>query len=443
MDELNRSSISAKQHPAVQDREGWQSFWAERGQAWRTEPEIDEERQAELAARRSIVPDVLQGIYPFKGMKLKRADIEWLLATHENGRGPVDYHDPGQSERVGLDLRGADLSFTHLQKLPLARTIGDVSWRTWDRLTEKQHRMAAMQLQHADLKDAYLEGSSLEYANLEGADLRGCHLEEVNLGSANMQGVYCEGAHLEGADLWYAHLRGAFLWRVHLQGARLFETYLDGAHLDGLELADEKQVGPRLVDTHWEHANLSVVNWSQMRMLGDEYRARQKERDGKLKDRTLRLQEFEEAVRANRQLAVALQVQGLNEDAARFLYRAQILQRKVLALQGGKKLGPYLFSLLLALLTGYGYRMWRILIAYVLLILLFAGLYYGLDLNHLPHINLPDALILSVTAFHGRVFSSPFQLGSPQGVVTACEAVIGFLFEGIFIAMLTQRFFGR
>jgi hypothetical protein len=50
---------------------------------------------------------------------------------------------------------------------------------------------------------------------------------------------------------------------------------------------------------------------------------------------------------------------------------------------------------------------------------------------------------VSVTAFHGRVFSSSFLPGSPQSTVTAFEAVTGLIFEGVFIAMLTQRFFGR
>src|SRR6266566_2508465 len=256
MDEPEAPSTSGESRPRAQDRETWKAFWAKQGQEWRTEPEIDAERQAELAARRSITPDVAQGIYPFRGMKLKRADIEWLLATHEHGRGPVDYHDQSQRDRAGLDLRGADLSYAQLQNLPLARTIGDVTWRTWDNLTEKQHHMAAMQLQHADLKGAYLEGSSLEYANLEGADLRRCHLEEANLGSTNMQRAYCEQAHL------------------------------DGARLDGLVLADENHVGPRLVDTHWGDANLAVVDWSQVRILGEEHEARQKEREGKVKDRS-------------------------------------------------------------------------------------------------------------------------------------------------------------
>src|SRR5947209_12054460 len=186
------SSMLGEQSPGEQERADWPAFWANQGQPWRTEPEIDAQRQVELAACRNITPAILQGIYPFKGMKLQRADIEWLLATHENGRGPVDYHDESQRDRVGLDLRGADLSHAQLQNLPLARTIGDVTWRTWTNLTEKQHRMAAIQLQHADLKGAHLEEAALEYANLEQADLRACHLEKVNLGTASLQGAYCE-----------------------------------------------------------------------------------------------------------------------------------------------------------------------------------------------------------------------------------------------------------
>lgn len=441
MHEMEASTASVEQHSRSPKGETWQADWAEQGQPWRTEPEISAERQAELATRRCVTPDVLHGIYPFSGMKLKRADVEWLLATHEDGRGPVDYHDPSQSRRVGLDLRGADLSYAQLQNLPLARLVADVTWRTWENLTEKQHRKAAIQLQHADLKGAFLEGASLEYANLEGADLRGCHLEEANLGTANMQRAYCEGAHFEGADLWYAHLGGAFLWRAHFQGARFYEAHLQSAHLDGLVLANEDHIGPRLVDTHWEDANLAVVDWSQIRMLGDEYEARQMESEGTRKELAVCRKEFEDAVRANRQLAMALQAQGLNEDAARFFYRSQVLQRKVFALQRPRKLGSYLFSWLLALLTGYGYRMWRIIICYLVLIALYATLYYTLSLSH--HISVLEAIILSVTAFHGRVFSSPFQLASAQGIVEACEAVNGLIFEGIFIAMLTQRFFGK
>ena len=50
-------------------------------------------------------------------------------------------------------------------------------------------------------------------------------------------------------------------------------------------------------------------------MLGDEYKARQKS-----KDNAERLDEYEKAVLANCQLAIALQNQGLNKEAAQFAY---------------------------------------------------------------------------------------------------------------------------
>jgi hypothetical protein len=71
-------------------------------------------------------------------------------------------------------------------------------------------------------------------------------------------------------------------------------------------------------------------------ILGDELVAEQKNKpDGTMKDHQARLNEYRAAVRANRQLAVALQ--ALNEEAARFAYRAQRLQRIVYRPQ--KKLG--------------------------------------------------------------------------------------------------------
>src|SRR5215472_11192057 len=98
MDQPDASSTFAEQYKSTQGGWTWKEFWATQGLEWRTEPEIDAERQGELAARRSITPDIAQGIYSFKDMKLSRADIEWLLATHENGGGPVDYHDQSQRD---------------------------------------------------------------------------------------------------------------------------------------------------------------------------------------------------------------------------------------------------------------------------------------------------------------------------------------------------------
>jgi hypothetical protein len=105
--------------------EEWREYWQAKGLPWvRTEPEIDAKRQEELSEHRAITPNIEQGIYPFRGMKLSRADVEWLLATHENGRGPVIWSDESQRRRNGLDLRGADLRGENLSRLPLARVRG-------------------------------------------------------------------------------------------------------------------------------------------------------------------------------------------------------------------------------------------------------------------------------------------------------------------------------
>jgi hypothetical protein len=89
----NNKQIHVLQRPANDDQEAWKIYWQAQGQLWRTEPEICAERQDYLTERLKCVPDIEQGVYAFKGEKLNRADIEWLLATHENGRGPIDWSD--------------------------------------------------------------------------------------------------------------------------------------------------------------------------------------------------------------------------------------------------------------------------------------------------------------------------------------------------------------
>ena len=133
--------------PAADDRDGWRAHWATQGQPWRTEPEIDQERQTELEHCLAIVPEIEKGIYPFKGMKLSRADIEWLLATHEHGRGPVSWNDESQRERRGLDLRGAALQYVNLNNLPLARLKAGLGENEMFDANEEQYAQASICLQ--------------------------------------------------------------------------------------------------------------------------------------------------------------------------------------------------------------------------------------------------------------------------------------------------------
>jgi uncharacterized protein YjbI with pentapeptide repeats len=437
---------------------------------WRTEPEIDTERQRFLAGCLATIPDFKQGIYPFKDVKLTRADIEWLLITHEGGRGPVDWTDVQQRNRIGLDLRGAELRRVDLRNLPLTRMRSGLTRDEWNLTTLEQRYMAGVHLQGANLSQAHLEGAVLQGAHLDSATLRGTHLEEANLFRAYLKDAYLRGAHLEEAKLRGTHMEGAYLPEAHLQGTDLRNAFFDSAsNLERITLNEAKHGCALLADVQWGSVNLSVVNWLQLKILGDEYKARQREisiparterEKGKL------LEDYHEAVRAYRQLASAMRTQGMNEEAIPFAYRAQLLQRKVFWRQvvwgqvGSletetpqrelrqnaqdiwrriRSFAAYVFSWFLDILAGYGYKPGRSLFIYILMITVFASCYYLIG-----HLSPSEALIFSVTSFHGRgFFPGTFTLSNPVTGLAAFEAVVGLFIEISFIATFTQRFFGR
>ena len=103
-------------------------------------------------------------------------------------------------------------------------------------------------------------------------------------------------------------------------------------------------------------------------------------------------------------------------------------------------LGAWLFSWFLFLLAGYGYKLWRSFLAYLLVIGTFTALYLLLD----PCLAWYEAIVVSMTAFHGRGFSpNTFSPGDPLSIASAVEAFFGLLIEVTFIATLTRRFFGQ
>jgi uncharacterized protein YjbI with pentapeptide repeats len=452
MSEQDSSQLSSPQQPATNDPTLWKAYWEKLDQPWRTEPEIDKNRQEELAKRLdSIDPDILRGIYPFKNIepKLNRADLEWLLVTHENGRGPVDWGDESQRGRKGLDLRGADLCHLDLRNLPLARMCGGLLWEEWLSANEEPSDMAAVSLEEADLSNADLQGAILTGACLKGVVLKEAHLEEADLREANLREAILSRAHLEKADLEDAHLEGAYLFRAYLAEADLSGTHLMEARLDRANLCSEKHIGPWLADIYWNNVNLAVVDWSQVKVLADEHEAEQKKSDDdNMKDRSTRFNEYMIAARANRQLAIALQSQGLNEDAAPFAFGAEKLQRKVFWFQmigqhvkikqRIQSLGKWLFSWFLNLFTGYGFKPGRWLIVYLGTITVFAVLHYFVVK---PHPTVFNAIVMSVLNLHGRPF-----LNSPSGLeggINIVEAFFGLVVEAVLIAIITERIFLR
>src|SRR5436309_7083074 len=137
------------------------SSWQATDLPWRTEADIDSERKVYLGERLAITPDIRQGVYPFKDVTLSRADVEWLLATHEDRHGPTDWSDKRERTHPGLDLRGADLRQVNLSGLPLARMLGGRNWVAEFPSADEQRDMARLHLEGADLGGAHLEEAFL------------------------------------------------------------------------------------------------------------------------------------------------------------------------------------------------------------------------------------------------------------------------------------------
>jgi uncharacterized protein YjbI with pentapeptide repeats len=389
--------------------------WAQQGQPWRTEPEIDAERQKYLEERRHRGSEERRFVLPLKNIPLSRADIEWLLATHDNGCGPVNWNGLGQRERKGLDLYRADLRGADLSELPLA---------------------------NSDLSGAHLEKANIYGAHLEGANLAYAHLEEVNLSGTHLENAVLVDAHLENANLQSAHLEGTKLMDAHLEGAHLASSYLDTeTDLHNIRLFNQKMGGVVLADVRWGDVNLAVADWSVLSILGDERIAQQLRASDGTPESTL-VELLKRATRAYRQLAIVLRNQGLSEDGARFAYRAQLMRQVILREQ--RKHGQYLFSLFLDLLAGYGFKPWRSFVAYLIVIATFAAAYFIIGHTVGPVLSPLGSVVFSMTSFHGRgFFPGGIGLDDPLTVVAALEAFVGLLIEVTFIATLTQRLFGK
>jgi hypothetical protein len=227
----------------------------------------------------------------------------------------------------------AHLDNAHLTKAKLLQAFMDGAWLPETDLEGAD--LYKVTLKKAHMYKACLKGVRLYNASLKLAELREAHLEEADLTKASLEEANLVGAHLEDANLEYAHLEGADLLGAHLEGARCCRAFFDAAtRLNGVILSNENHGSASLAEVSWGGVNLTVVNWSPVKLLGDEYIAQQsKDKDGKEKDGETQISEYQRAVRANRQLAVALQAQGMDDEASHYGYRGQRCKQRLLLLR--------------------------------------------------------------------------------------------------------------
>jgi Pentapeptide repeats (8 copies) len=270
------------------------------------------------------------------------------------------------------------------------------------------------------LKERSWSGEGIAFER-ERVDLSG-----ADLARANLRGMHLRGANLSGTRLREANLRGAVLRAVRMDMA----TVLIDIALD---------TNTWLGDVAWNGAQLTRVDWTQAPMLGDEQAIKE------AKKRRECIEAVRYAARAYHGLAVALREQGVAIPASGYRLREQRLERRALRLE--RKYGAWFFSGLLDLVAGYGERPGRILISYVAVVASFAAAYWAVTHyleTQLSKLRWDEALVLSLTSFHGRGFFPGFlSLGDWVARLGAAEAVIGLFIELILIATFSRRFLGN
>lgn len=400
--------------------------------AGRDDP-ISPERQAELLA--ACQANLEAGREPYAGVRIRtRGEVSWIIAQNPLWSGEYDEYTvkyraiPEGVHVERINLKGAWLADINLAGMRLRRA-----------------NLSGANLVRAILTDADLVDADLSNTDLGFSDLTGANLNWVNLSGAHLREVS-----LRDARLTFANLQGTGLARCDLRGANLRNARMDAVTLLGDIGIDSTTL---VRDVVWNGAPLTSIDWSKVDHLGDEDRGPISRRPTKeIGKRAADLDKYQGAARANQQLSVALRSQGITEASSRFAYRAQIFQRKVLLRNA--HFVRWFGSLLLDLISGYGYRPGRTVLCYLATIFGFMVGYlvvthgtplFGLhEPTHTHPLQWYEALVFSITSFHGRgFFPQGINLSDPVAILAAIEAVIGLVIEIIFIATFTQRFFAK
>jgi hypothetical protein len=338
-------------------------------------------------------------------------------------------------EGKALDIRGADVANENLDGLPLdglKAGLSGADWRIVDETVpqaqtrESLYKAAAVTLRGATLVKTDLRGASLTYADLRSAKL--------------------SDSSLEGADLFRAILNGDPPANLH--GATLDQS----TRLNEVALTSEDGIGPRLFDVRWNGASLSGIDWSSLKKLADErrnvHKSRRRQGEGWGDFNRRRIIWYSEASQSYRQLSAALEEQGMNDHARRFLYRSEVARLWGLMHSLGhiRKWPAFIFSLLLGAISGWGYRIYRSMLLYIGTVFVFACLYRAALCDRSNCYSWREVLVLSVAEFHGRAFypgGTQFGPETTFATIAASEAFVGLLIEAIVIATLTRRLFSE
>jgi len=429
--------------------------------------------------------------------KLSEKELQNAYLSHANLQG-ADLSD--------AKLQGVSLSFANLQEADLlfAKLQGAFLWGA----NLQEANLSDAKLQGAVLSDANFQGAVLLNANLQEANLQRAKLQGVSLSNANLEGANLIGVsvdsetRLDNANLTYANLYHSYLDETKtLRNAIIGEKEINEIVADLLKrrnkdlavLDVEKivKVNSEVVARLREEGLVRYVCEGKRIVFFDRKRQRvvknpenaknkffqrlRKRRNSKEESNYVEISELNDLIereglekylyeRSREKLKKLYEASyevynnlyyfyiqnGRLEEALRMHYRRHEVERKLLREQGWIKcLRSWIYDfLLLKLLTGYGVGYFRPLIASLIIIPIFAFLFWltnGIVKNVNGKMVAPDIVdyiyhsIITFTSLGYSNIQPNLAVGHIPQVLAAVESVLGALMMALLIFTITYR----
>ena len=361
----------------------------------------------------------------------------------------------------------------------------------------RKANLGGKDLQKADLGGANLQGAALEYANLEGANL-----EYANLEGANLIGVIADsGTHLDWANLTCANLYHSYLDETKTLRNAKFESekeineivadFLKKENKDLVVLDVKKIEGSEVEARLLEEGLVRYVCRGEGIVFFDRERRRvvripgnakskifqrlRKRRNSEEEKNYVEISELNDLIERNRlekylyegsreklkelyeasyevynNLYYFYIQNGRLDEALDMHYRRHEVRRKLLREQGWINcLRSWIYDFfILKLLTGYGVKISRPLIASAIIISIFAFLFWltnGIVKNVNGKMVAPDFVdyiyhsVITFTSLGYSNIQPNLAVGHIPQVLAAVESILGALMMALLIFTITYR----